>query len=323
MQTFGICSNVERCSKAAVAEPIEIYEGFGRLCPECGRPLVTDAGAEPKPAAPVPASFRFPYAAAIIATVVLGGAAAYFYIQARPGTLSTPPRQTQPAIATSGRPAPSLPPNESVSLNAKVSSTPRPPKPPKSPKPSAHTAGPNAAATPAPGLTAKAQPSPRAPTLAPTLAPTAAQHAAQGAQRRSAPPVPSPLRTVAYVPLPLAPERTATPTAEAATPTPVPTPAVTKAACAVPNADARVISRAVPDYPETVRELGLAGTTQVRVALSATGSVLATAIVRSSGNGQLDLAAVRAARQTSYAPEVRNCEKTPSIYYFAAEFSPN
>ncbi len=35
----GICSNLGRCSKALTREAIELYPGFGEVCPECGRAL--------------------------------------------------------------------------------------------------------------------------------------------------------------------------------------------------------------------------------------------------------------------------------------------
>jgi len=41
----GTCPNVERCSKAASGGLIELYPGFGEVCPECGRRLVPQQGA--------------------------------------------------------------------------------------------------------------------------------------------------------------------------------------------------------------------------------------------------------------------------------------
>ncbi len=79
----------------------------------------------------------------------------------------------------------------------------------------------------------------------------------------------------------------------------------------------------VPDTPETAREQGTTGTVQVKVSLSATGSVIAAIVYKSSGSPLLDQAAVRAAKQSAYAPEIDRCVKVSGDYVFRADFEGN
>jgi protein TonB len=106
-------------------------------------------------------------------------------------------------------------------------------------------------------------------------------------------------------------------------PTPVPTPAPTlKPSCATPNADAGISgSPADAEYPDIARQQGAVGTTQVRVSLDATGSVLSVGVYKSSGNQALDNAAMVAAKSTRYTPEVVNCVKTAGTYSFKVDFT--
>jgi protein TonB len=114
---------------------------------------------------------------------------------------------------------------------------------------------------------------------------------------------------------------TASPATPAPEPTPTPAPTPTpKPACAAPNVDARIVSKVDPDYPEIARQQGVAGTATVKVTLGANGSVVGVSIARSSGNGALDNEAQRAARLSTYAPEISNCEKVAGSYLFVAEF---
>jgi protein TonB len=101
-----------------------------------------------------------------------------------------------------------------------------------------------------------------------------------------------------------------------ATPTPSPKPA-----CAQPHVDAVVTRPADPEYPELARQQGVTGVTQVRVTLTETGGVSDAEVYKSSGNALLDRAAVTAAKQSSYAPEIDNCVKVSGSYLFRAEFA--
>jgi protein TonB len=112
---------------------------------------------------------------------------------------------------------------------------------------------------------------------------------------------------------------TAPPATPAPTPVPTPTPPP-KPACANPNVDANAINKVQPDYPEIARQQGVVGTTTVKVTLSATGTVSAVSVYKSAGNAALDQEALRAARQSTYTPEISNCEKVAGSYLFVAEF---
>jgi len=87
-----------------------------------------------------------------------------------------------------------------------------------------------------------------------------------------------------------------------------------------PHVDAATTNPVVPETPETAREQGATGSVQVKVSLSATGSVLATTVYKSSGSPLLDEAALRAARQSSYAPEIDDCVRVAGDYIFRADF---
>lgn len=105
-------------------------------------------------------------------------------------------------------------------------------------------------------------------------------------------------------------------------PTPVPTPAATpKPQCAVPNADATTVNAAEAEYPDIARQQGVVGTAAVKVTLDATGHIQAAEISKSAGNAALDQSAVKAARASTYSPEVVNCLKSPGSYLFRVEFN--
>ncbi len=97
-------------------------------------------------------------------------------------------------------------------------------------------------------------------------------------------------------------------------------PATAPPACAKPHVDAVATNKVEPDYPEMARQQGAVGTTEVRVTLSATGAVTSATVHKSSGNVQLDAAAVRAARASSYKPEIDNCDPVGGDYLFVATF---
>jgi TonB family protein len=75
-------------------------------------------------------------------------------------------------------------------------------------------------------------------------------------------------------------------------------------------------------YPESARENGAVGEVDVLVTLSASGAVTQISIYHTSGNGALDQAAIRAARASSYSPEIINCQAAAGTYTFHASFSP-
>jgi protein TonB len=98
---------------------------------------------------------------------------------------------------------------------------------------------------------------------------------------------------------------------------PTPTP---KPACAQPHLDASAIHSVEPEYPEMAKEQGAVGVTQVEVSLTETGAVADAKVYKSSGNKLLDQAAIAAARQSTFSPEVDNCVKVAGDYLFRAQF---
>jgi TonB family protein len=60
---------------------------------------------------------------------------------------------------------------------------------------------------------------------------------------------------------------------------------------------------------------------RIRVTLSDTGEVVAAGVYDSSGNAQLDDAALAGAKASTYAPEIEDCRKITGSYLFRAEFS--
>jgi TonB family protein len=103
-----------------------------------------------------------------------------------------------------------------------------------------------------------------------------------------------------------------------AAPTPTPTP--TKPSCANPNADATATQKVVPDMPDVARQMGATGTAQIKVTLDASGNVTGTAVYKSTHNTALDQAALQAAQQSKYAPEVKDCVKVGGSYLYTVTF---
>jgi protein TonB len=109
------------------------------------------------------------------------------------------------------------------------------------------------------------------------------------------------------------------PTAGPATAAPAPTP--TPRSCAQPHLDATTTRPVEPDYPEIARQQGATGTVQVKVQLSATGSVTGVSVYKSSGNQALDQEALKAARASQYRAEVDECAPIAGTYLFRADFN--
>lgn len=102
------------------------------------------------------------------------------------------------------------------------------------------------------------------------------------------------------------------------TATPAPTP--TRPACAVPNASAQTTQKVTPDMPEIARQMGASGTAQVKVSLDANGNVTNASIYTSTHNAALDKAAVQAAQQSKYRPDIVNCVPTAGSYLYVVTF---
>jgi TonB family protein len=97
--------------------------------------------------------------------------------------------------------------------------------------------------------------------------------------------------------------------------TPAPTP---KPACSAPDVPAKTLVAQSPETPEDAG--GFTGTAKVKVDLDATGAVVGTSIYESTGNPQLDQAALTAARESRYAPEQVDCKNISGSYLFTIDF---
>jgi TonB family protein len=94
------------------------------------------------------------------------------------------------------------------------------------------------------------------------------------------------------------------------------------AMCQEPNAPATTEFGAIPEWPAvSIEEQDeLTGTTYVRVDLDATGAIIGTAVAKTSGVPLLDRAAIKAARASSFQPEVRDCTPVGGSYLFVVDF---
>ncbi len=77
----------------------------------------------------------------------------------------------------------------------------------------------------------------------------------------------------------------------------------------------------VPQIDAAARGAQTNGVARVQVQLDATGSVVADALVASSGNPALDAIAVEMARTAQYTPARRACKAVASSYEFSVRFS--
>lgn len=112
-------------------------------------------------------------------------------------------------------------------------------------------------------------------------------------------------------------------TAAPVTPAPAPPTAPPVAACAVPNRDPQPINKAPADYPDMARQQGASGEADVKVTLDPSGHVIAAVIAQSTHNPLLDSAAIAAAKQSSFSPQITNCKPVGGVYIFQVVFSPD
>jgi TonB family protein len=89
--------------------------------------------------------------------------------------------------------------------------------------------------------------------------------------------------------------------------------------CANPNSDAQVAS-AFFEMPAIAEAQGATGTAGVAIQLSANGSLVAEYVLQSTGNPNLDRAALLSARMSRFAPEVSNCAAVGGSYLYTVTF---
>lgn len=118
---------------------------------------------------------------------------------------------------------------------------------------------------------------------------------------------------------PIAPGNTGTPDTggtvnqpgESATPRP---------SCSTPDVEAKTVVAISPDAPVAASGFGDA-LAMIKVDLDAQGNVTGVSVYKSTGSPELDRAAMAAARESSYAPEERDCKPVSGSYLFKVEFS--
>ena len=75
-----------------------------------------------------------------------------------------------------------------------------------------------------------------------------------------------------------------------------------------------------PKYPPEEQRRGIQGTIVLIVSIDASGDVLDVEVERSSGNRNLDRAAITAAKRWRFNPEVKNGQKVASRVRVPVEF---
>ena len=92
--------------------------------------------------------------------------------------------------------------------------------------------------------------------------------------------------------------------------------------CAIPFRNAETIRAVTPDYPNAARKLNLGEAhVMVLVTLSPKGAIINARITHSSGDHSIDMAALDAARKTTYAPKIVDCKPITGTFLFRFDFS--
>ncbi len=94
-------------------------------------------------------------------------------------------------------------------------------------------------------------------------------------------------------------------------------------AATCPPTPPAVVSRVEADFPEFARKMNVeGGTAIVKLDLDGSGRVAKSSVQKSAGNGSLDAAAVKAARETSYKPATEGCKPVASVYLMVVDMRP-
>jgi TonB family protein len=102
---------------------------------------------------------------------------------------------------------------------------------------------------------------------------------------------------------------------------PTPVPGAAPLTCDVPFADPSVGQADTPSFPPAAAQAGAYGSISVRVDLDETGKVTGATALGSTGNAELDAAAVASARKATYHPARFACEAQRSSYTVNFDFS--
>jgi TonB family protein len=91
-------------------------------------------------------------------------------------------------------------------------------------------------------------------------------------------------------------------------------------ACSTQAAPAAISAQVPADYPRIAEEQNSSGTTLIQVDLADTGAIRNATIFESSGNELLDRAALLAARQQTYSPQIVGCQPVGGSYLITVDF---
>jgi TonB family protein len=91
--------------------------------------------------------------------------------------------------------------------------------------------------------------------------------------------------------------------------------------CAAAFAPAAVTAAAPAELPEIAAGQNVDGVSEVRIVLDRSGRLANHSVLASSGNYWLDQAALRAARQSRYRAEVRDCAPVGGTYALVVDFT--
>lgn len=91
--------------------------------------------------------------------------------------------------------------------------------------------------------------------------------------------------------------------------------------CAEPNVQASTLVAQIPEIPSNLQATGLtSGRAMVQVDIDAEGHVLNASVIKTSGVYGLDQAALRAARESTFKPQITNCAAVGGSYLFEVDF---
>ncbi len=91
--------------------------------------------------------------------------------------------------------------------------------------------------------------------------------------------------------------------------------------CSEPFVDLRTVHVLSPVYPNSARLSGITGSAVIEIFVSDENEVHGASIYKSSGNPDLDQAAILAAIGTTYMAEVFDCQRIPGNYLFRGDFA--
>jgi TonB family protein len=278
----------------------------------------------PKKPQPKTFSWRIPIIAGIVVVITGGGIAGFTAFGHGKGTSAPVPAATTETVSLSSSQTyapPVVAAEPAKHKTHKPSATPDASPSPNATQTPASTPTPATVATPA-GTQTQTASSATAKHVSNAARLAAAHRAAQAlassgvsAQPRSS--VTSPTQ-VNSNPAPV-PVSTQPPTQAAATPDAEPTPVYAPTIVV----DARFVDRVEPVYPDIAKEQGVGGTAIVLATIGPDGRVLSVSIDQSTGNRQLDSAAVAAAHSSRFEPPEIDGKPATETYRIVYTFDPN